>query len=81
VTGSWTLLPQGTNIDFRLGTFSNNDLTSSVYIALNQTASYASLLQPGDNALLTYSGSANVYAKAVGAHSPVSLSYSLVSYL
>ena len=79
-TGSWTVLGQGTNADFRVGAFSNTDTTSSVEIAINSTASYASILQAGDSCLLTYSGSAVIYAKAVGSHSPALLNYTLASF-
>jgi hypothetical protein len=79
-TGSWTILPTGSNIDFRIGCFTNNNLTDSIYIGLGTTGSNASILQPDDSCVLTFSGSAIIYAKAVGTTSPANLSFTLVSY-
>ncbi len=80
-TGSWTTLPTGSNADFLIGIFINQDVTSSVYIALGNTSNTASILTPNVSSMciLSYSGSANVYAYAIGANSPVQLSYKMVS--
>jgi hypothetical protein len=78
-TGSWQVLDQGSNGDFRIGYFANLDATSSIKIAIGSTgtASYAAMLLPGDIAIIPNSGSAVIYAQAVGAHSPVILQYLL----
>jgi len=79
-TGSWTTLPSGSNIDFLVGMFTNQDLTSSIYLAVGSTVHTASILTPNSpSCVLSYSGSANVYAQAVGSHSPACLSYKMVS--
>ena len=74
-TGSWQVLDQGSNGDFRYGYFSNLSLTSSIKIALNSTGSYSSWLQPGDVSVLANSGSAVLYAYASGSQSPAILQY------
>jgi len=79
-TGSWTTLQSGSNVDFRTGVFSNNDLTSSIYIAIGNTGATSSILQPDDSCILTYSGSIPIYARTVGTNSPASLGYTLVSF-
>ena len=77
----WTTLPSGSNADFLVGSFINQDSGSSIYIAVGATTNTASILTPNSPAcMLSYSGSVNVYAKAVGANTPVALSYKLVSY-
>jgi len=78
-TASFQALQSGSNVDFRIGCFTNNDLTSSIIIAIGGTGSWASILQPDDSCLLTYSASAVIYAKATGSHSPALLNYTLVS--
>jgi hypothetical protein len=65
-TGSWQMVNQGSNSDFRFGYFSNLDTTSSVKLAIASTASYASWLMPGDLVVLTNSGSASIWAQAYG---------------
>jgi hypothetical protein len=78
-TGStWTVLPSGSNSDFRLGYFSNLDVSASIKIAIGNTASYASNLQLGDFCILTNSGSAQLYALATGSLLPALLQYILV---
>lgn len=74
-TGSWGVLSQGSNSDFRYGFFANLDATSSCYVAVNSTASYAALLGPGDVAAIPGSGSAVLYAKASGANGTIVLQY------
>ncbi len=74
-TGSWQVVDAGSNTNFRFGYFSNLDATSSLKIAVGSTGSYASLLLPGDFAILTNSGSAVVYVQATGASSPAQLQY------
>lgn len=63
-SGSWSVIDQVDNGNNRFNFFVNTDLTSSVYVAVNSTASYAALLGPGDVAMLPNSGSAVLYAKA-----------------
>lgn len=75
---SWTLLPSGSNTDFRFGYFANLDNSASIYIAIGNTASYASLLKVGDFCILTNSGSANLYAMATGSLQPAILQYALI---
>lgn len=62
-SGSWSVLPQGNNASARFNFFVNNDLTSSCYIGVGGTSSYA-ILGPGDFAAIPYSGSAVLYAQA-----------------
>lgn len=77
-TGSWTPIDQGSNSDFRFGYFTNLDATSSIWLALNNTSSFASFLQPGDLSIITNSGTASLYAKATGSNSPALLQYILI---
>lgn len=75
-TGSWQALDTGSNATFRFGYFCNTDATSSLLIALGNTASNASVLLPGDFCILTGDGSATaVYIQASGSKSPVQLQY------
>ena len=74
-TGAWQTIDQQSNSDFRFGFFTNLDLTSSLKIAIGNTGSYASLLLPGDNVILTNSGSASLYVQATGASSPALMQY------
>ena len=79
VTGSWQVLDQASNTNFRYGFFANTDQTSSVKLAISAagTSSYAAFLMPGDVCILPNSGSAVIYAEAVGANSPIILQYFL----
>ena len=79
-TGSWCPIPTGSNQDLRMATFANNSTSSYVTIALNQTGSFASVLWPDDSCVLTYTGSAQVYAKCVGTQNPTPLTYIIASY-
>ena len=74
-TGSWSVIQQGSNSDFRWGYFVNLDTTSSIAIAVSSSASVASFLAPGDWCVLTYSGSPNLYASGSGANGTVLLQY------
>lgn len=76
-TGSWQILDQASNNDFRIGYFANLDATSSCKIAISSagTASYAALLLPGDVAIIPNSGSTVIFAQAVGTKSPIVLQY------
>jgi hypothetical protein len=76
-TGSWAVISQGSNADFRWGYFCNCDATSSVAIAVNSSASVASYLQPLDWCVLTYSGSPALYASGSGASGTILLQYVL----
>jgi hypothetical protein len=76
-TGSWTVVDQGSDTNFRYGFFTNLDPTSSCKIAINSTGSYSNWLQPGDVAVVANSGSAVIYAQAYGANSPIILQYLL----
>lgn len=76
-TGSWSVISQGSNADFRFGYFTNLDTTSSVAIAVSSSASVASYLLPGDFCILTYSGSPALYASGSGANGTVLLQYML----
>jgi hypothetical protein len=62
-SGSWSVLPQGNNANCRYSFFVNNDATSSCFIGVNGTGSYA-ILGPGDTASIPFSGSAVLYAQA-----------------
>lgn len=79
-TGSWQIVDQASNTNFRYGFFTNTDATSSCKIAINTTAtsSYSAYLQPGDVCIIPNSGSCVIYAQAVGANSPIILQYLLV---
>jgi hypothetical protein len=77
-TGSWQVIDQNKNNDFRIGVFGNNDLTQSLQIALGSTGSYASILQPSDSCILTNSGSTTLWAKSIGTKSAL-LSYICIS--
>jgi len=81
VTASWQQLDQGNNKDLLVGIFTNLDNTSSIYIALGNTGSVASILNPNtiDNCLLCYSGSTAIYAKSVGGNPSPQLNYTIVS--
>ena len=76
-TGSWAVISQGSNADFRWGYFCNCDATSSVAIAVSSSASVASYLRPNDWCVLTYSGSAVLYASGSGANGTILLQYML----
>jgi len=78
----WTTLPSGSNVDFLYGQFYNNDSSGSVYIALSSSNNTASILTPNSPCCcLSYSGSANVYARVMSNYNyPVILGYSLVSF-
>jgi hypothetical protein len=78
-TGSWQVIDQGSDTNYRYGFFTNLDATSSVKLAINSagTSSYAAWLQPGDVAIIPNIGSAVLYAQATGSHSPIILQYLL----
>lgn len=78
-SGSWSLIDQGSNADFRIGIFKNVDLTSSIKVALGSsaTSSFSSYLYPGDTAILYGSGSTSIYAFATGTNTTGSLQYIL----
>jgi len=65
-TGSWQVIDQGSNSDFRFGYFYNMDSTSSVKIAIGNTSSYSTWLQPNDVSLIANSGSSVIWAQAYG---------------
>jgi hypothetical protein len=69
-TGSWQVVDQGSNADFRYGYFANLDLTSSIKVAITTggTTSFAVNLQPSDVAILCSSGSTVIYAQASGSN-------------
>jgi hypothetical protein len=74
-TGSWVALDTGSNATMRFAYIANTNETSSVKIASGNTASLASVLQPGDFCILTNTGSNALYAFASGSSSPVQLQY------
>lgn len=76
-TGSWQQIPQGSNTDFRFGIFKNIDTVSTIKLAVTDsgTSSYATLLQPGDTAILTNNGAANLWAYASGSNGTAVLQY------
>lgn len=77
-TGSWQSVATGSNKDLRFGVFANNDITSSILIGINTTASYFTL-QPGDDNIYSYSGSAQIWAYGSGSDGTPTLNYALVS--
>ncbi len=76
-TGSWQTIDQNKNNDFRSGVFGNEDFTSSIKLALGNTASIASILQPQDTVVLAYSGSTTLYCQSISG-TPL-LSYTAIS--
>lgn len=75
VTGSWQVVDSGSNTNLRFIYLSNTDTTSSVKIAFGNTTSLASVLQPTDFCILTYTGSTTIYAQATGSNASVVLQY------
>jgi len=79
-TGSWVLVPTGSNKDFLIGQFSNNDNVDNVWVSLGATSSVASILTPlSPTCLLTYSGSIQPYVYLTGAHGTASFDYTIAS--
>lgn len=66
ITGStWTLINQGTATDLRYIFLSNPNVSSSVLVCQNTSSvQYTTILKPSDTALIPFSGSLTLYAKA-----------------
>lgn len=78
-TGSWTLLSTGSLHDVRTVFFSNNDFTSSVFVAINNTGSGYDVYWPQDTGNRNFNGPANIYVQASGSNPIVSFSYRIIS--
>jgi hypothetical protein len=76
-TGSWQVVDQGNNSDLRLGAFTNMDASASIYLGIGGTGSF-SVMQPGDDNLITFTGSTVLWAMSKGA---VSSSFAVLNYL
>lgn len=75
---SWQTVSQSNNSTFRYGCFTNNGITSSVFIGVGGTASYSSILSPGDSCILASTGSPIIYIKASGSLEVPLVTYTLV---
>lgn len=62
-TGSWQVIDQNKNVDFRSGVLTNNDTVSFIKYAVGNTGSFL-ILWPGDTNIISYSGSATLWAQA-----------------
>jgi hypothetical protein len=75
-TGSWQVVDQNKNLDFRTGVFSNEDFSSSIRLAVGSTGSFQTLW-PQDSSTVNGSGSSTIWAQAIGSASL--LTYMVVS--
>ena len=79
-TGSWVALNTGSIKNMRVGVFTNNDLTSSIYINPGNNTQSGSLLYPDDSIILTNVTQSLLYAKATGSNGNAILNYVLSDY-
>lgn len=78
ITSSWTQLNTGSNVGFRIGTFFNGDLTSSILLAITNTGSFTVML-PGDpgNVFTFNGGITPIWIKGSGSYGLPVVQYSL----